>query len=144
VNVLGRFVTFTTQATILLPLPDIPGQVVQVRRVLWMASSFSVSTAVSIGLDHNVSLAVTLSTTESRGSRWCAIEDPHDDDGGSGHPRLVEFGEWPYELVGLQRFDHVSSAGTVSGRLQVLYTLRREGNRTRWNDLRARTSFERG
>lgn len=143
-SVLALFVTFTTQATRLLRFPDIPGQVVEVRRVLWMASSFSTDTAVSLVLDHNVSLAVTLSTTENRASRWCAVDDPHDTNGGSGHPRVVEFGEWPYELIGVQRFDHISSAGTVSGRLQVIYTLRREPNRTRWNALRARTSFERG
>lgn len=133
--------TFSTQATILVQLPDVPGEVVMVHRVLWMVSSFSDVTAIALTLDHNVNIAVTLSTDASSKSQWWA-----GDQGASGGtpPHVdVAYSPSPYELVGLQRFDHIASVGTVSGRLIILYTTRREPNRTKWNELRSRTSFER-
>jgi len=134
-------VSFSTQATVIVPLPDIPGRVVQVHRVLWMVSSFSAATAISIILDHNVSTAVTMSVNDF-GSRWVRI-DQAASGGGPPHGEYV-FSPEPYELIGPQRFDHVASAGTVIGTLAIFYSMRGERNRTLWNALRARTSFERG
>jgi len=131
--------SFSTQETVLIDLPDLPGQVLQVGRVLWMPGSFAGVTAVSIALHHNTSLAGTLALTDF-GSMWMRI-DQHLNTVGYYVP--YDF-EPPLELVGRQRCDVVSSSGTVTGVLAILYTLRTEPNRTLWNDLRARTSFERG
>lgn len=134
-------VSFSTQATVITRLPDIPGVIVQVHRVLWMVSSFSAVTAITVVLDHNISLAVTLSVNDFA-SRWCRIDQA----ASGGGPPHGDYPFWPepYELVGAQRFDHVASAGTVIGTLAIIYSTRRERNRTLWNEIRARTSFERG
>ncbi len=136
------FVSFTSQSTTLVELPDIPGQVVQVRAVHWFTSSFSQTASFVAILDHNISLAVTLSTTEDRESMWFPGIGFVDVDGPSEQPSLRY--DPPYELIGKQRFDHLATAGAMSGMLVILYTLRRESNRTVWNELRSRTSFEKG
>lgn len=128
----------TSIATTLLRLPDIPGQVVEVRRLIFNLTSFSAATAVAIAFHHNVNLNVTLSTTNFT-SQWAQM-DVGASNGGPA-PMHIPF-DPPYELVGVQRADAQLSAGTAAGILMVIYTVRRESNRTVWNELRARTSFE--
>lgn len=131
---------FSTQATVLVPLPDLPNQVVQVSSVIWQLGTFTAATGVVVVMHHNVSLAVTLSVNDF-GSAWCRLE--HAASNGGPAPAVVEYNP-PYELVGPQRCDHVSSAGTVIGSLLIIYTMRAEPSDVLWNALRRRTSFEKG
>jgi len=134
-------VSFSTQATVLVELPDIPGLVVEVRQVNWYLESFSAETAVALRLYHNIDLSVTLAFARVPGDVWWSVGQAV----GTGGPSPVQtVYDPPFDLIGAQRFDHVASAGTVIGHLVIHYTTRRESNRTLWNDLRARTSFERG
>lgn len=135
------FVTFNTQTTRLVPLPDLPGVVVLVHQVTFQMSSFSDVTAATVVLDHNIEEGLTLSVTSESTSRWFASDQGAS--GGGPAPTVHRY-DPPYELVGKQRLDALSSVGTVSGRLVIHYTTRRESNRTRWNALRMLTSFERG
>ena len=133
-----RRLNFSTQATIILPFPDIPGQVVEIHDVYWNFRTFS-SSEIAIRLRHDVDLSLTLSVNDPVGV-WCYLDQGVTSEG---------YGPWrmqydpPYELLGPQRCDHVASAGTVDGGLTVMYTTRREGNRALWNELRRRTSYER-
>ncbi len=131
---------FTTQVTFLARLPDIPGWVVQVHLVHWAVASFGAATSIAVTLDHNINLAITLSTNSDSKSQWFG-----GDQGANleGPPAIVMPYRPPYELIGTQRFDVISAVGQVSGKLIILYTLRRETNRTLWNEIRSRTSFER-
>jgi len=128
----------TSIATVLARLPDIPGQVVEVRRVIFNLTSFSAATAVAIVLHHNINLNVTLSTVNLT-AQWAQM-DVGASNGGPA-PMHVPF-DPPYDLVGAQRVDAQLSAGTAAGILMIIYTVRREPNRTVWNELRNRTSFE--
>lgn len=131
---------FSTQAVVLVELPDIPGIVVLVSRVLFMVESFSAATAIGVRLYHDTDVSKTLAFTDIPGALWFSGSQAAS---GGGPPHVdVEYHP-PYELVGAQRCDHISSAGSVVGHLVVHYTTRREGNRTLWNELRSRTSFER-
>ncbi len=132
--------SFSTQATILVDLPDVPGEVVQVSRVLWMVESFSAVTGTGIRLYHDVDISKTLAFASIPPNLWMNISQGLS--GGSDSQAEVVFTP-PYELVGKQRFDHISSAGTVVGHLTIHYTTRPERNTTTWNELRSRTSFER-
>ena len=133
--------SFSTQETVITQLPDLPGQVVEVRRLIFGVQSFTLATAVAVRLDHNVSLAITLGVNVDLATNWAAFDVAMS---GGGPPLLDVVFDVPYELIGPQRIDVVSSAGTVIGALQILYTSRSEPNRVLWNALRARTSFERG
>jgi len=130
----------TQTRTRIVHLPDIPGQVVQVRRIVFGLESFSSATAVVVVFHHNVELAVTLSVGDTTAA-WARVEAGAS--GGTPVFQPVVF-DPPYELVGPQRMDYQLSAGTGEGSVMVTYTLRRERNRTLWNELRSRTSFERG
>lgn len=132
--------SFSLQGTVLVDLPEIPGVVVQVSRVLWMVESFSAVTAVGIRLYHDIDVNKTLAFAEIPPNLWMLISQGLS--GGSDSQAEVVFSP-SYDLVGKQRFDFVSSAGTVVGHLTIHYTTRAERNRTVWNELRARTSFER-
>lgn len=132
--------SFSTQDVILVDLPDIPGKVVEVHRVLWMTESFSSTTAIGIRLYHDVDVSKTLAFAAIPPNLWMNISQGLS--GGSDSQGEVVFTP-PYDLIGVQRFDHISSAGTVIGHLTIHYTMRSERNRTVWNELRARTSFER-
>ncbi len=129
----------TSIVTVLLPLPDIPGQVVEVRRLIVSLTSHSAFTAFSNAFHHNVNLNRTLSLGDFT-SQWA-----HTDLGvgliEGAPPMHVPF-DVPYDLVGVQRWDSQLSSGTAEAKLMVIYTVRREPNRTVWNELRARTSFE--
>jgi len=130
----------TQTRTTLVRLPDIPGLVVQVRRLVFDIVSFSSVTALIVVFHHNINLAETLSTGDTTDAwAWMAAGLS----GGGPRPLHLPF-EPPFELVGTQRMDTQLSAGTGEGDLTVMYTTRREPNRTRWNAIRARTSFERG
>ena len=133
----------TVQTTQLLRLPDLPGWVVEVHSVLAQVQSFSTSAAISMGLYHNTDLAVTLGVNAELVLQWCHLELPVDTDAAIVSPVVFPFGV-PYDLVGVQRWDTVPSAGTITAVISIVYTLRREPNRTLWNEIRARTSFERG
>ncbi len=132
--------SFTTQSTLLIPLPDIPGKVVQVRRVQWGVEGNTASTVVGLRLYHNTDLSVTLAFADLPAQDlWCVLSFITLND--SLNPFMVY--EPPYELVGTQRFDFLATGGTHTGVLTIAYTLRNERNRTLWNDLRSRTSHER-
>lgn len=142
IRVKRTFVNATvSQQTTMIQLPDIPAVVVEVRRVIWLLSSFDATSALATILDHNVNEAVTLSTTEDRDSMWFPGHNAYDVDG-FGVQANIEYSP-PYDLIGKQRFDYLASGGNLSGMLVILYTLRREPNKTLWNELRGRTSFER-
>ncbi len=131
---------FSTQATVLVQLPDIPGVVVLVNRVLWMIESVSAVAAIGVRLYHDTDVSKTLAFADIPGALWFSSSQG----GLSGDPPPVDIGyEPPLELIGVQRCDHVASTGNVIGHLVIHYTTRRERNRTVWNELRARTSFER-
>lgn len=112
----------------------------QVSRVIWSVESFSSATGTGIRLYHDVDVSKTLAFASIPPNLWMNISQALS--GGADSQGEVVFTP-PYELVGLQRFDHISSAGTVIGHLSIHYTIRMESNRTRWNELRSRTSFER-
>jgi len=129
----------TSIVTVLLRLPDIPGQVVEVRRLTFNLTSHSAFTGVAVAFHHNVNLNETLSVGDFT-SQWARMNL------GVGliegaQPMHIPF-DVPYDLVGVQRWDTQLSAGTAEATLMVIYTVRREPNRTVWNELRARTSFE--
>ena len=132
--------SFSTQDVVLVQLPDIPGIVVEVHQVLWNVESFTDVTGIGIRLYHDIDVSKTLAFSEIPGALWCAISQGLS--GGADVQALVRF-DPPYDLVGAQRLDHISSVGTVVGHLTIHYTTRREPNRTVWNELRSRTSFER-
>lgn len=130
----------TQTRTTLLPFPDIPGKVVEVRRLIFSLDSFSATTALLVVFNHNVNLAETLSLGDAT-SAWAWIAAGAS--GGGPEPMHIPF-DPPFELIGPQRMDTQLSAGTAAARIMAIYTIRREPNRTLWNALRAETSFERG
>lgn len=130
----------TQTRTTVLPLPDIPGIVVEVRRLVFSLRSFSEVTVLIVVFHHNVNLAVTLSTLDTTAA-WAWIGSGAS--GGGPGPLHIPF-DVPFDLIGPQRMDTQLSAGTGTGQVMVTYTTRRERNRTLWNALRAKTSFERG
>lgn len=129
----------TSIVTVLLRLPDIPGQVVEVRRLMFNLTSHSAFTGLATAFHHNVNLNVTLSVGDFT-SQWARMNL------GVGliegaQPMHIPF-DPPYDLVGVQRWDTQLSSGTAEATLMVNYTVRMERNKTIWNELRARTSFE--
>ncbi len=132
----------TSQTTVLLRFPDIPGQVVEIHAVIGQVQSFSASAAISMALYHNSDLGVTLGMNTEIKGQWAHLELPVDIDAAVVTPVPIWF-PVPYDLVGVQRWDVVPSAGTITAFISVIYTVRSEGNRTLWNELRRRTSFER-
>ncbi len=132
--------SFTTQSTVLVELPDIPGVVVEVSRVLWMVESFSTATAVGVRLYHDIDMSRTLAFASIPPNLWASFSQGINVEGPA--PIVIAFTP-PYQLIGVQRLDFISSAGSVIGLLTIHYTVRKESNRTLWNELRARTSFER-
>jgi len=132
--------SFSTQGVVLVHLPDIQGVVVLVRRVIFMVRSFSAVTGIGIRLYHDIDVSKTLAFGEIPGSLWFAGGQAAS---GGGPPHMDVAYEPPIEMVGAQRCDFISSAGTVVGDLVIHYTTRSERNRTLWNELRSRTSYER-
>ncbi len=130
----------TSQTFELVELPDIPGIVVLVSLVTFMVESFSSATGLSIRLYHNIDDSVTLAFANVPGTLWMNISMGINSDPSQAS---VVYNP-PIEMIGKQRLDAVSSAGTVVGHLMIHYTTRREPNRTVWNELRARTSREGG
>jgi len=132
----------STQTTRLVDLPDLPSQVVQVWAVYFDLQNFDATMAVSHALYHDVNLGITRSINEV-GAQWLHAEQPMDVDG-PGQPHIVvRFWPEPYELIGTQRWDIVPSGGNATPFMTIHYTIRIERDRTKWNLLRARTSFER-
>lgn len=136
-NVVGA----ARQVTI-VPFPDLPGWVVQVHRVMIGFVGFGAASAIGNVLDHNVSLAITIDMIDST-SMWCRIDSAFGNNPNQA-PNLMVYTPVPYELIGPQRWVTVNSVGTIDVFLTVLYEMRREANKTKWNALRAKTSFERG
>lgn len=132
----------TSQTTRLLRLPDLPGHVVEVHSVIGHVQSFSANTAVSYGLYHNTDLGVTLGMNTELAGQWAHLEMPVDTDAGPPATPVFHF-PVPYELIGVQRWDMAMSGGTITALISIVYTLRREPNKTLWNAIRRRTSFER-
>jgi len=130
----------TQVRTRLMRFPDIPGQVVEIRRITFGLTSFSSATAVTCVFHHNIELSITLSVGDFTDA-WGRITAGASGGTPSFEPMVFEP---PYDLVGTQRLDYQLSAGTGEGLVMALYTVRRESNKTLWNELRARTSFERG
>lgn len=124
----------------LIELPDIPGIVVEVRRVLVNVESVSTATGMGFRLYHNISNAVTLPFSEVPSSLWFWASLQATNEMAMAD---VEYSP-PYDLIGKQRYDTIGSAGAAITGLTILYTTRREPNRTVWNELRRRTSFEKG
>ena len=129
----------TQTRTRLMRFPDIPGQVVEIRRVIFGLTSFTSATAVTCVFHHNIDTSITLSVGDFTDA-WGRITAGAS--GGTPHFAPLVF-EPPYDLIGTQRMDYQLSAGTGEGLVMVMYTVRREPNRTIWNELRSRTSFER-
>lgn len=142
-RILHLFNSWTAQETVLVPLPDLPGQVVEIHSVIGQIQSSSVLSVISYGLYHNVDLSITLGMDLEIGQQWAHLELRTGTGRTQSTPAVIHF-PVPYDLVGLQRWDMTASAGTVVGTLSVIYTLRQERNRILWNELRARTSFEQG
>lgn len=124
----------------LIPLPDFPGWVVQVHRVKAQLEGWTSTTIAGILLAHNTGPGFTFTTTAPERAWTQLYIIP---DGGPNSAEQV-FDPVPYELAGHQRFVLINSAGTTTVRLSVLYSLRRERNKTLWNALRAKTSFSTG
>lgn len=133
-------VSFSSQVTELVELPDIPGLVVEVHRVLWMVESFSDVTGTGVRLYHDVDVSKTLAFDSIPPNLWMNVSQGLS---GAADSQAEVVYTPPYELIGVQRLDTISSVGTVIGHLTIHYTVRREANRTVWNELRSRTSFER-
>lgn len=129
----------TAQTTELIELPDIPGIVVLISRVLVMLESASTGTGMGFRLYHNISLALTLPFASVPGDLWfwASLQATNE-----AAVASVAY-DPPYELVGKQRYDTIGSAGSAIVGLTIIYDTRRERNRTAWNEIRARTSFER-
>ncbi len=129
-----------TQTFELLELPDIPGVVVQVRRVKVRLESASTGTGMGFRLYHNIDDSVTLPFSDVPGTLWfwASMQATNE------HASEEQVYDPPYELIGKQRYDTIGSAGTAIVGLTIIYTTRRERNRTLWNEMRARTSREGG
>lgn len=132
----------TTQESQLIYLPDIPGQVVEVHNVIGQVVSFSASSANLVALYHNTDLGTVLNANDF-GAQWCRLELSTNTGAAIVSPVSIYY-PVPYELVGPQRMDTLASAGNVDVVVMIIYTMRAEPNRTLWNALRQRTSFERG
>jgi len=124
----------------IVQFPDRPHYVVQVHRVTSFISSHSLATAVGTIFDHNISLAITIQINDFP-STWCRIDQAVTDSPPSG---VQEYDPAPLELAGPQRLILVNSAGVITVITTVVYSLRFERSIDKWNELRARTSFERG
>lgn len=125
----------------LLRLPDIPGLVVEVRSVIAQVQGVTVSSSVSHGLYHNTDQSVVhgINIVEEQ---WLHFEQAAVLDATPATFNRIDFDE-PYDLAGPQKWEMAMSAGTVVAIMTIIYTTRKEKNRTIWNELRARTSFER-
>jgi len=134
---------FSTQTTVLVDLPDLPAQVVQVWAVYFDIASFSDTLGIAHALYHDINLGSTRSVNEVT-AQWLHAEQPLNTSG-LGQPHLeVRFWPTPYELIGTQRWDIIPAGGaTISAFITIHYTIRIERNPTKWNLLRANTSFER-
>jgi len=130
----------TVQTFQLIELPDIPGIVVQVRRVVVRVASISTGTGMAFRLYHNIDDSVTLAFADIPGTLWFDV----DIQGTVENTWAETVYDPPYELIGKQRYDTLGSAGTASAGLMIMYTTRKERNRTLWNEIRARTSREGG
>lgn len=95
------------------------------------------TTALASLLAHNTGPGFTFQSTDPS-TAWAQLFLI-----GDGHAIRGEqvYDPEPYELIGKQRWVNINSAGTTTVRLAVVYSMRREPNRTLWNDLRAKTSF---
>jgi len=131
----------STQTTILVQLPDLPGIVVQIWALFFSLASFSANAGVAHAMHHDVNRGVTLSVFDF-GSQWAHANTPVDTDGPGTLFVPIYFQPEPYELIGTQRWDLLPSGGTVQCDLMIHYTTRIERNRTRWNLMRSKTSFE--
>ena len=129
----------SAQSLELIDLPDIPGQVVEVHRVKFGVRSFTDVTGVGLRLYHDIDVSKTLAFNAAPPNLWCTLNLGLSGAGQSDEQIFTPV----YDLIGSQRLDFVSSVGNVIGDLTIHYTMRRESNRTIWNELRARTSFER-
>jgi len=127
------------QTVQIIALPDLVGWVVQVHSVRAAFESFTAVTATFSLLAHNIGLGFTFQTGEADNA-WA--QNPMIGDG----PAMasVERFHEPYELIGPQRWVVINSAGTVVIRLSISYSMRREPNRTLWNEIRRRTSYSTG
>lgn len=132
----------SAQTTRLIDLPDIPGQVLQVWAVYFDNQNFSANGALTHALRHDVNLGQTLSLNDTPG-QWVHAEMPQDVDGPGQNHIEVRFWPDPYELIGPQRWDIAVSGGSFTPFCTIHYTTRREPNVTKFNLLRALTSFER-
>ncbi len=133
--------SISSQTTLLVELPDLPNQVLQVWRLTFDIQSSSEATAIVHALSHDVNLGTTLSTADVAG-QWAHVEQGRAVDSLANHLELPFWPE-PYELIGTQRWDVLPSNGGITPFLTVHYTVRREPNLTKWTLLKARTSFER-
>lgn len=131
----------TQQTAFLIELPDLPTLVVQVWSVFFDITSSSAATAITHTLWHDVNLGTTLSTLDVPG-QWMHVSQGRAVDSLTNHIH-VPFWPEPYELIGPQRWVCGVSNGTVAPKCTIHYTMRKESNKTLWNLLRARTSFER-
>lgn len=124
----------------ILQLPDIPGQVVEVRSVIVEEQGVNASTAISHALYHNIDQSVVhgINIVEEQ---WCHFEMPTVLDVAPGRRSWIDFAV-PYDLVGPQKWE-MSVTQLTQCILTIVYTVRREPNKTIWNELRARTSYER-
>lgn len=129
----------------LIRLPDIPGQVVEVRSVHVQIQGVTEDTSISHGLYHNTDQSV-VHGINIVAEQWLHFDHPAvfaaGDEGSPASPLSFYFAV-PYDLVGNQKWEMAMSDGTVVAVMTIIYTMRKEANRTLWNELRARTSFER-
>jgi len=128
--------SFSAVGAIFFRLPDLPGWVVQVHRAAWRITSWTSGQSASLMLNHNVANNnISVNDLETAWARLNVRSDV-----GMGDEQV--YTPEPYELVGKQSAHFSLSGGTIDGILAIVYGMRREPNRTLWNALRARTSFE--
>lgn len=135
----GRLAVGVGQTFQILRLPDHNLTVVRVHRVKLQVEAFSEATTIGSLLAHDIGPGFTFQTNEP-GNAWNQIYlgfstlSP-------GPATGEQVYDEPYELAGPQRWVVINAAGTVTVRLSVVYSLRREPNLTVWTALRQKTSF---
>lgn len=134
--IIHRHLTFSGVGADFIQFPDLPGWVVQILRVSWQAVSFSAEAGVALNLNHNV--ANNVIPINDFASTWCRLNIAS----GGNRDVFQDFSAEPLDLIGLQSAHFTISAGTLDSTLAIIYRLRRESNRTLWNAIRRRTSFE--
>ena len=139
----GTFNVTTTVALDKVQLPEIPGQVVEIRLVQLMVDFLSADEQLSVFLTHEVPPSAAFERAVSGPSIWFESR-LYTDSTTPGVLRLIQpplYYNPPFEVAGPQGINHQLSAGAATIFLTIGYTTRLAGPQE-YHILRRLTSFE--